>query len=93
MLNRARALGDQGTTDVNGTFVPDWMDLFKGEIDGLIISAGDSRESVNKMIKEAKGILGASIKQLALMQGSVRPGADKGHEHFVCVPSFPLVTF
>ncbi len=36
-LANAKALGDTGTTDSSGKFVPDWLPAFKSEIDGLIL--------------------------------------------------------
>ena len=37
-LKSAKNLGDQGTTDSSGNFVPNWLDAFKsGKIDGVVI--------------------------------------------------------
>lgn len=63
--------------------MPNWLAEFKGEIHGLVFAAGDSKESVHEGISKVEHVLGTSIKQVLKVEGNVRPGKEKGHEHFV----------
>ena len=91
MLSHSQTiLQDQGSTDSTGKFTPNWIAPFLGTIDGLIFSAGDSQASVDEGISKAEHIFGTSIKQVLLVKGNVRPGPEKGHEHFVSSSLFPL---
>ena len=36
-LSRASFLGDTGVTGADGSFIPAWLDAFKGEIDGVFL--------------------------------------------------------
>ncbi|KAL5503918.1 DYP1 [Sanghuangporus vaninii] len=81
-LGNASALGDTGKTDSSGNFVPDWLEPFKNEIDGVILVAGDSRESVQEGDNKVEHVLGHSIKEVFKVKGQTRPGKEKGHEHF-----------
>ena len=45
--------------------------------------AGESKESVVNGTNQVEHIFGHSIKQVLLVQAQVRPGKEKGHEHFV----------
>jgi hypothetical protein len=49
--------------------------------------AGDSKASVDEGIEKAKHILGNSIRVTLNVEGNVRPGKNKGHEHFVSLSS------
>ncbi|KAJ4301659.1 dye-decolorizing heme-containing peroxidase [Kalmusia sp. IMI 367209] len=85
----AFALGDKGVGDTKETFQADWDEAFlqqTGDIHGVILIAGDSFESVSGKLEEVKGIFSAesipSITEVATLAGDVRPGNEKGHEHF-----------
>ncbi|KAI0353796.1 Dyp-type peroxidase [Trametes cingulata] len=85
-LKDAPTLGDQGTT-VNGTFVPDWIPAFKSTIHGVILISGDSDVTIaaTRLAIEAIfnfGAHNATLHEVITLQGTVRPGAEKGHEHF-----------
>ncbi|KAF8576379.1 Dyp-type peroxidase [Ramaria rubella] len=80
-LAHAQALGDTGTT-VNGVFIPSWFPEFKGEIHGIILIAGDSVNSVHATEQKLLALLGHTIKQVFKVPARVRPGNQKGHEHF-----------
>ncbi|QRV75637.1 Dyp-type peroxidase family [Ceratobasidium sp. AG-Ba] len=80
-LADAETLGDQGTQTDTG-FDPKWQTAFKHRIDGVLLAAGESWKTVNDVVKEALEILGHSIQVVYSLKGSVRPGEEKGHEHF-----------
>ena len=79
MLKDAESLGDEGTNS-NGKFDPAWLPEFKGEIDGVIVVAGNSQENVRRHLSEALAILRQSIKEVINIIGHVRPGKEDGHE-------------
>lgn len=88
MLKDSQSLGDKGTT-TNGTFSPDWIPAFKAGnlIDVLIFFSGDSHQTVDESVKKVDLIFGvgthnASLHEVLRIVGDVRPGAEKGHEHF-----------
>nr|7ANV_A Chain A, ancestral D-type dye decolorizing peroxidase [Geotrichum candidum] len=87
-LADAQNLGDPGTGNAGAKFVPDWDPAFKEkDIHGVILVAGDSHETVDKKLQEIEAIFGvggphASIHEVLTIQGDVRPGDEKGHEHF-----------
>ncbi|KAG8695691.1 hypothetical protein FRC09_008999, partial [Ceratobasidium sp. 395] len=74
-------LGDEGTTDAEG-FHPKWESAFTNRIDGVLLAAGESWKTVNYVVKAAVDTLGPSIQVVYYLKGSVRPGEEKGHEHF-----------
>ncbi|KAI0759576.1 peroxidase TAP [Trametes elegans] len=85
-LKDASDLGDSGST-VNGTFVPNWLPAFKGTIHGLILISGDSELTIAKTRLVIEGIFNfgahnATLHEVTTLKGTVRPGAEKGHEHF-----------
>jgi len=88
MLAGAQQLGDKGTTSPSGTFTPDWLPAFKAEtIDGLVIISGDCHATVQEELKRIEEIFlvgthNPAIKGVFTVVGDVRPGAEKGHEHF-----------
>lgn len=85
----AKALGDPmlpvDPNNPNADPKPDWEQAFLGQIDGVILVAGDSRETVQEKIKEVNEIFSAdpkhsSIKIVDTIVGDVRPGDEAGHE-------------
>ncbi|KAI5119113.1 hypothetical protein M0805_007860 [Coniferiporia weirii] len=80
-FNNAKALGD-GTIDSSGNFDSGWLPAFKSEIDGVILIAGDSQITLNEGTNKVEHILGTSTKEVLKVNGNVRPGKEKGHEHF-----------
>ncbi|KAI0364308.1 Dyp-type peroxidase [Pilatotrama ljubarskyi] len=85
-FNDAPTLGDQGT-NVNGKFVPDWIPAFKSTIHGVILISGDSDVTITatRLAIEAIfnfGAHNAALHEVITLKGTVRPGAEKGHEHF-----------
>ena len=48
--------------------------------------AGDSKHSVAEGVNKVEHVLGSSIKEVLRVEGQVRPGKEKGHEHFVSIP-------
>ncbi|THH05549.1 dyp-type peroxidase [Phellinidium pouzarii] len=81
-LASAQALGDQGFVDSSNKFDPNWLPEFKSETDGVVLIAGDSRTSVVEGAHKVENIFGASIRKVLVVKGQVRPGPEKGHEHF-----------
>lgn len=80
-LADAKELGDEGTDGPNG-FEPSWDAAFKHRVDGVLFVAGESWSSVNTHVAKALFTFGDSIHVVHKLKGSVRPGAQKGHEHF-----------
>ncbi|KAH9941342.1 peroxidase TAP [Amylocystis lapponica] len=85
-LADAANLGDQGTT-TNGVFSPNWIPAFKNLVHGVILVSGDSHPTVEETLCTVEAILGvgridATIHEVLRIVGDVRPGAQKGHEHF-----------
>lgn len=80
-LAHAKNLGDQGT-DADGKFDPKWLPAFKHDIDGIFLFTGDSKPSACNAAHKVEHLLGKSIAQVLKVEGNVRPGKEKGHEHF-----------
>ncbi|CAE6486107.1 unnamed protein product [Rhizoctonia solani] len=80
-LADARNLGDDGTTGPSG-FDPVWETAFKHRVDGVFVLAGESWASINVKIVEILKDFATSIRVVYRLKGSVRPGSQKGHEHF-----------
>ncbi|PVH95313.1 Dyp-type peroxidase [Periconia macrospinosa] len=85
----AFALNDKGVGATKEEFKPDWDEAFlqeNQEIHGVFLIAGDSFDTVNAKLDEIKNIFTAdgtsSIADVATLAGDVRPGENKGHEHF-----------
>ncbi|KAJ4303435.1 dye-decolorizing heme-containing peroxidase [Kalmusia sp. IMI 367209] len=81
MKNGAAALGDIGTQR-DGSFVPDWDPTFMGEIHGVTLVTGESRDTVDQELADVKKILSGSVKEISTVTGDVRPGQEAGNEHF-----------
>ncbi|TCD63943.1 hypothetical protein EIP91_004753 [Steccherinum ochraceum] len=84
-LSVAQDLGDKGF-NVNGTFTPDWIPAFKEAIHGIIIVSGDSQATVDERLNDTIRVLQLGPKgtchEVLRLLGAVRPGDEKGHEHF-----------
>jgi len=85
-LADAQNLGDQGST-TGGAFTPNWIPAFKNVIHGIIIIAGDSQATIDERVTEVISILqlaptNGTCHEVLRINGAVRPGAEKGHEHF-----------
>ncbi|KAF8596577.1 Dyp-type peroxidase [Ceratobasidium sp. AG-I] len=80
-LHQAEILGDDGVKTSTG-FDPHWEPAFKDGVDGVLLIAGDSWKSVNATVAAALHTLGTSVKVVYRLKGSVRPGEEKGKEHF-----------
>ncbi|KAG9102514.1 hypothetical protein FRC07_010218 [Ceratobasidium sp. 392] len=80
-LADAGDLGDEGKT-TDSKFDPNWEQAFKTRIDVMLNVAGESWVSVNNKITETVKAFGDSIRVVYNLKCSVRPGAEKGHEHF-----------
>ncbi|KAF8596549.1 Dyp-type peroxidase [Ceratobasidium sp. AG-I] len=81
-LADAQLLGDEGQVDDEGKFDPSWETAFKGQIHGVLLFTGESWKTANGIAKETLKAFGKSIRVVYTLKGSVRPGAEKGHEHF-----------
>lgn len=84
MLPDAKSLGDAGKVSSDGkTFDPSWTPEFKrGNIDGVLLIAGDSQQSVDQALSKALSALRHTVSEVINMFGHVRPGKEEGHEHF-----------
>ncbi|KAG8778165.1 hypothetical protein FRC12_025138 [Ceratobasidium sp. 428] len=78
----SQALGDKGTSDDEGKFRPDWHPGYFKRIDGVMLAAGESLETANEKVDEALEALGESVTVVHRLNGKVRDGDYRGHEHF-----------
>lgn len=82
----SKNLGDQGTTDSStGEFTPNWVPVFKCGVHGVILISGDSHNTVNDIRKKVEAIFSvgsvfATLYEVLVLEGNVRPGAENGHE-------------
>lgn len=66
----------------DGTADPAWEPIFKQAIHGCILITGDSTATILERLVEIEAILVGTIKNITIVDGAVRPGAESGHEHF-----------
>jgi Dyp-type peroxidase family len=60
-----------------------WLKEFVADrTDGVFLITGPDRSSVTFHVNELLRLLGSSIKVVYSEIGNVRPGAERGHEHF-----------
>ncbi|OJT05278.1 Peroxidase 2 [Trametes pubescens] len=85
----AQSLGDPGTSSgfPISHFTPSWDAAFLNQTHGVIIIAGDSDDTVASVRKQVEAIFNvggfnATLSEVITLSGSVRPGDQKGHEHF-----------
>ncbi|KAF8879817.1 hypothetical protein BD779DRAFT_1446702 [Infundibulicybe gibba] len=81
-------LGDDGKGSGND-FNPEWDPAFKQQIHGVILSTADSDETLKgttAMVEETFHLRSHQVKSpitiVKSITGVVRPGNEKGHEHF-----------
>ncbi|MCJ1403005.1 hypothetical protein MMC11_006227 [Xylographa trunciseda] len=84
MLADAVTLGDLGAASPSG---PDWIPAFKQHIHGMVLVSGDSHKTVAEQLAKVKDVFcvgshDAVIHEVIQIVGHVRPGKEKGHEHF-----------
>ncbi|KAG8731737.1 hypothetical protein FRC11_002635 [Ceratobasidium sp. 423] len=80
-LADAKDLGDDGVAESDG-FHPLWENAFKHRVDGVLVVAGESWLSVKAKVAETLAAFTNSVLVVYSLKGSVRPGDQKGHEHF-----------
>ena len=62
---------------------PDWdNDWLSKQIDGVLLVAGNNVGLVNEKLGRITALFGASIQLSFKIDGNVRPGTQKGKEHF-----------
>ncbi|KAH6902594.1 peroxidase TAP [Coprinopsis sp. MPI-PUGE-AT-0042] len=81
------ALGDNFVTSATGGKIPEWDPAFLQPVHGVILIAADSRENADENLTKIEEIFRAdthraSIAQVKLIRGNVRPGNLSAHEHF-----------
>lgn len=74
-------LSDPGVV-TGSTTDPAWDPNFKQPIHGVILVTGDGLATLRKRLAQLDIILAGSIKKLFTVDGVVRPGPERGHEHF-----------
>lgn len=84
--------GQQSIAQNLGDNLSDWDNAFKDrKIDGVMLIAGDSKETVEERLEEIKEYFEKPTKsttEIASLLGEVRPGKFRGFEQYVClVPS------
>jgi len=73
------SLGDP----LSGEVPAKWLSDFLGaKIDGVFLITGGTQAAVDSEAQKLLGILGAAVSVVHDETGHVRPGAEKGHEHF-----------
>ncbi|EJC98213.1 Dyp-type peroxidase [Fomitiporia mediterranea MF3/22] len=77
----AQPLGDNGKQSLL-SFDPDWLLPFKNEVDGVFLITGDSDSTVLDGINKVNNTFSGSFTEMLKVEGRVRPGKEKGHEHF-----------
>jgi len=88
-------LSDPGVV-TGSTTDPAWDPIFKQTIHGCILITGNSLITLRARLVELDVILAGSVKNLATIDGAVRPGAERGHEHFGfldCLSNPPIIGF
>jgi Dyp-type peroxidase family len=78
-ISQAPSLGDPTTDGKLDTWLTEFL---SDRIDGVFLVTGGSESTVNSAAKNIVGILGQSITIIRDEGGKVRPGAERGHEHF-----------
>jgi hypothetical protein len=63
-----------------GDNLNNWHPEFISQIDGLVLVAGDSHQSIQQKLAGVKVILGHTVREVFTVQGDVRPGSESGHE-------------
>ncbi len=77
---QAKSLGDPVDAAGNPTtWVPQFLNA---SIDGVFLITGGTDADVNAEANKLLGILGATVAVSFQQNGDVRPGLEKGHEHF-----------
>lgn len=79
--NADDGLSDPGVVTGNKTD-PAWEPVFKQAIHGCFLITGESRITILGRLAEIEVVLAGTIKNLNIVDGAVRPGAEAGHEHF-----------
>lgn len=72
-LSDAENLGDKGSTDASGNFVPsDWLNAFRHPVHGAILLSGPSHPSVKAMLRDVEQIFRVDLFLLPLPPPSRR---------------------
>ncbi|KAM5541403.1 hypothetical protein V8D89_004957 [Ganoderma adspersum] len=70
----------------NTAFMPDWINAFKNPIHGVIIVSGDCDLTVESTHAQVSCLFNIgcriTLHESLTLKGVVRPGDQKGHEHF-----------
>src|SRR6202049_4962510 len=77
---QAPTLGD--ALDATGKLVNWKPEFVSNNIDGVFLVTGGTQAAVDEEAHHVLGILGPSITVIFDETGEVRPGLEKGHEHF-----------
>ncbi len=77
---QALTLGD--ALDGTGKLANWKPEFLSNNIDGVFLVTGGTQAAVDGEAKHVLGILGASITLIFDQTGQVRPGLERGHEHF-----------
>ncbi|KAK3659682.1 hypothetical protein LTR56_001045 [Elasticomyces elasticus] len=68
----------------SGSSDPAWESSYLApqNIHGLILVAGSDDATVQQKLQKLMGVFGSSMSEVHRVSGKVRPGENKGHEHF-----------
>ncbi|KAF8869718.1 hypothetical protein CPB84DRAFT_1803607 [Gymnopilus junonius] len=73
MLDDKALLGDQGV----------WDPVFRdGELHGVVIVCAKEKDTYDKAVQATKDLFSKSIDVKGIVEGNVRPGSNRGKEHF-----------
>ncbi|CZT15973.1 uncharacterized protein RCC_01813 [Ramularia collo-cygni] len=80
---KSSAVGTLNDPKKDGSATPKWDDEWlNNNIDGVLLVAGNTTALVNEKLDRITKLFGDSMKLAFKHSGKVRPGEQKGHEHF-----------
>lgn len=87
LADASKNFKDGGLSDpgvVTGTKTdPAWDPVFKQNlIHGCFLITGDCKSTILERFLQVETIVAGTVKNLTVIDGAVRPGAEAGHEHF-----------
>lgn len=87
LADASKNFTDGGLSDpgvVTGTKTdPAWDPVFKQNlIHGCFLITGDCKSTILERFLQVETIVAGTVKNLTVIDGAVRPGAEAGHEHF-----------
>ena len=87
LADASKNSADGGISDpgvvTGGKTDPAWDPVFKQNIiHGCFLITGECKATILERFLQIELILAGTVKNLTIVDGAVRPGAEAGHEHF-----------